>query len=89
MIQFENDVFYLETENSSYWFRISPYGHLETVHYGKKMERGDIQGLLVKRTAQTGSSVCYDEKTPSMCLIISPCNGRETAEGITVILLAK
>ena len=42
MIQFENDVFYLETENSSYWFRISPYGHLETVHYGKKMERGDI-----------------------------------------------
>lgn len=64
MIQFENDVFYLETENSSYWFRISPYGHLETVHYGKKMERGDIQGLMVKRTAQTGSSVCYDEKAP-------------------------
>lgn len=64
MIQFEQKVFYLETDTSSYWFCITDYGHLETIHYGKKLQKSDAEGVRVKRTAQVGSSVCYDEKDP-------------------------
>ncbi|WP_428771513.1 alpha-galactosidase [Treponema sp. HNW] len=64
MIHCENKVFNLETDNSSYRFRVTEYGHLETLYYGTKLADEDVETLALKRTAQRGSSVCYDEKNP-------------------------
>ena len=68
MIGFSDGVFRLTTLNTSYWFRITPFGHLEHIHYGAKLNDQSIEGLLLKRTAMTGSSVSYDESDPNYCL---------------------
>lgn len=64
MIHFDNGIFRLETVKSSCWFRITKFGHLESVYYGRKLEHQEIEPLLVKRTAQVGSCIAYDESDP-------------------------
>ncbi len=63
VIDVRGSVFVLETRASSYWFALTPYGHLEHLHYGPRIpsdnaER-DAEALRVKRTIQHGSSVVY------------------------------
>lgn len=61
-------VFRLTTDETSYWFRITPFGHLEHIYYGSRLTEQDPEGLLLKRTALVGSSVLYDESDPNYCL---------------------
>ena len=64
MITFEDGVFRLDAESCSYWFRVTAFGHLEHVYWGPRLESQPVDALLLKRTAQTGSSVVYDQSDP-------------------------
>ena len=61
MIGFKDNVFYLNTKDTSYWFRITKFNHLEHIHYGPKLKEQDIEGIRHKHSAEIGSSVVYDE----------------------------
>ena len=60
--------FYLCTEHSSYWFRVTKFGHLEHVHYGERLPVQDMEPLALKRTSAPGSSVMYDPSDDVYCL---------------------
>ena len=68
MIEEKDGLFLLTTDNTSYWFRITKFGHLEHIHYGERLAVQDPEGLALKRTAMFGSSVLYDEADPVYCL---------------------
>lgn len=68
MISHENGVFWLDTPNTSYVFRVTAFGHLEHIYYGKRLAYQDVEPLAVKRTAGIGSSVMYDESDGLYCL---------------------
>ena len=68
MIEYRDGVFRLSTQNTSYWFRVTKFGHLEHIHYGPRLKEQPVEGLLLKRTASIGSSVSYDESDPTYCL---------------------
>ncbi len=62
-------LFRLDTQSTSYWFRVTQFGHLEHVYYGGALpEDQDMAPLLLKRTALIGSSVIYDQGDPLYCL---------------------
>lgn len=68
MITFFDQVFALETERTSYLFRVTPYGHLEHIHYGERIPQGEIETLLLKRAIMHGSSVPYSAQDDTYCL---------------------
>lgn len=68
MIDYSENVFRLTTQNTSYWFRITPFGHPEHIHYGPRLMEQSPDALVLKRTAAIGSSVCYDPSDPNYCL---------------------
>ena len=69
MIEFSNNVFRLSTANTSYWFRITQFGHLEHIYYaGRLPDDQPVEPLALKRTAQIGDSVLYDESDNTYCL---------------------
>jgi alpha-galactosidase len=68
MIGEKDGLFYLTTDSTSYWFRVTKFGHIEHVHYGERLSMQDPEGLALKRTAMFGSSVLYDESDPVYCL---------------------
>ncbi len=73
MIDFKDNVFYLDTKDTSYWFRVTKFNHLEHIHYGPRLKRQDIEGIRHKHSAEVGSSVAYDESDmtysmDSLCL---------------------
>ena len=61
-------VFRLETEASSYWMRVTSFGHLEHLHYGALLRPGDPAPLALKRTMPYGSAVNYSEADGTYCL---------------------
>lgn len=68
MIDFENSVFYLSTQDTSYIFRITKFGHLESIFYGDKIKIQDVSPLTLKQTATIGTSVSYDKSDDLYCL---------------------
>src|SRR6056297_2479341 len=68
MINYENNVFYLSTKNTSYWFRVTKYSHLEHIYYGKYLRKQNIEPLLYKQTAMKGSQVLYNKNDSLYCL---------------------
>ena len=61
MISYLGGEFRLESINSAYWFRVTRFGHLEHVYYGRRLGADEsMETHALKRTAQTGSSVLYD-----------------------------
>lgn len=64
----KNKVFHLRTENTSYIFRITKFGHLEQLHYGIALPEDDYEALAVKHDIQLGSSVMYDASDDNYCL---------------------
>lgn len=71
-ITFDKGSFFLETENTSYIFRVTPFGHLEHVHWGARVSRGDAEALSLKRSSQYGSSVMYSKNDSEYCLDVVP-----------------
>jgi len=60
VIEFSANIFRLSTKKTSYWFQITPYGHLEHIYYGRRLPDGQsVTPLLHKRTVELGSSVMY------------------------------
>ena len=53
--------FWLDTAATSYWFRVTKFGHLEHVYYGPYLSPQPMEPLALKRTAQIGSTVAYDQ----------------------------
>ena len=68
MIDVQDGVFRLTTDTTSYWFRVTKFGHLEHIHYGERLAPQDPEPLALKRTAMYGSSVLYDESDTTYCL---------------------
>jgi len=74
MINISGNIFHLQTENTSYIFRVTKHGHLEHVYYGTKLDQfssfeSDVEALAPKRTAQAGGTiVAYDRIDQLYCL---------------------
>jgi alpha-galactosidase len=68
MITFSDQVFALETVQTSYLFRVTQFGHLEHIHYGERVPPNEIEPLLTKRAIMHGSSVPYFQQDDTYCL---------------------
>ncbi len=69
MIYAQNGEFQLNTKSTSYWFRITKYGHLEHVYYGSRLpDNQELDPLLVKRVMPVGDSVVYAKDDDTYCL---------------------
>lgn len=76
MIRFENNVFYIETKNTGYYFRINN-GLLENLHYGAKIDIQNILPLCEKLGAGLGGDIIYKKEgerfsAEQLCLELSP-----------------
>ena len=72
MIKTENGVFFLETKNTSYLFRVTSRGHLEHIHYGARVSSSDAEALCLKNTIMLGTTVAYDAKDTAYSLETLP-----------------
>lgn len=72
MITFKENVFYLNTRNTSYWFYINKYKHLEHLYYGPLLKEQEIHGLKFKTTAMIGSTIAYDKEDLNYSLDMIP-----------------
>ena len=71
MIKKISDAFILETDHTSYIFRVMKSGHLEHLYYGRKITvktREDIDCLLEKRAFAPGNSTVYSGKYKELSL---------------------
>ena len=68
MITEKNGVFTLDTEHTSYVFRVMETGHLEHLYYGRKIHICDTESLREKFAFATGNTICYDEEHKSLTL---------------------
>jgi len=67
-VSFNNDIFSLETKSTSYFLRVTKFGHLENLHYGERIPVEDAEIRKVNHTLPYGSSVMYDESDGFYCL---------------------
>jgi alpha-galactosidase len=82
VITVTDKVFHLATDNSSYLFCVTGPGHLEHLHYGVRLPADQPAATLgVKRTAEVGSSVAYDESDNLYCLDQIPLEWSGTGMG--------
>ena len=68
--QFDN-LFVLETRNTSYAFLVLPSGHLEHLYYGPRIplhHESDAVTLMEKRQCLPGNAVCYSPDYPALGL---------------------
>ncbi len=59
MIRENNRVFKLDTQHTSYIFRITAQGQAEHIYYGKRLPTADVEALAVKNNISFGSTVDY------------------------------
>ena len=77
----EDLTFRLDTESTSYWFRVTPYGHLEHLYYGPRLAHQPVEALALKRSAQIGSTIAYDQSDPTYSLDTIPLEWSGTGYG--------
>ncbi len=68
MIKVKDGVFFLETDKTSYIFKLTDKGHPEHIYYGSRVTCADIEALRMKNTIMLGSSVDYAPDTPAYSL---------------------
>lgn len=68
MIDYKDGIFRLNTQQTSYIFRVTAFGHLENIHYGELLKDQPLEALLLKHTAIIGSTVAYDVSDPQYSL---------------------
>ena len=81
MIHVSNHYFLLNTENTSYAFRVMDTGHLEHLYYGKKIRlpkaategstdtiRNGFEALVEKHAFAPGNSLMYDKEHTAFSL---------------------
>lgn len=62
MISVSNNIFVLNTKDTTYVFGILPTGQPEHLYYGRKITVADASGLREKHVFQPGNSVVYDSE---------------------------
>lgn len=60
--------FILETNRTTYAFRVMPTGQLEHLYYGRKIRIDDISSLIEKHAFAPGNTIIYDENHPEFSL---------------------
>lgn len=69
MITSKQGQFYLTTLHTSYWLRVTPYGHLEHVYYGPRIEEHQsMDAFAFKHTVPWGSCVNYSTESETYSL---------------------
>ncbi len=68
MIEVKEKLFALHTANTSYVFRVMPTGHLEHLHYGRKIKVNDGLGLFEQHAFCCGNAVAYNQEDTSVAL---------------------
>ncbi|MGB4661907.1 MAG: alpha-galactosidase [Mobilitalea sp.] len=69
MIYRENELFVLETKDTTYCFRVMPSGHLEHLYYGSKIKlSGGYEPLIEKVRFLGGNQIAYSKEYPSVGL---------------------
>lgn len=68
MITERDGVFALETETTSYLFRIMETGHPEHLYYGRKIHFRDVEALREKYAFGVGNTVWYDDEHKNLTL---------------------
>lgn len=69
MITVKDNVFRLDTEDTTYLFRTTKFGHLEHIYYGTLLGAEESVDVLVQKiTIPIGSSIAYDESDEMYCL---------------------
>ena len=58
-IQIREKVFLINTDHTSYMFRVDQYGHLEHIHYGTKVPLSDWKALSYKKLILHGDTILY------------------------------
>ncbi len=72
MIRIENNVFALETKDTSYLFRTTSRGHLEHIYYGARVSITDAEALCLKNNMMLGTTVAYDKENAAYSLETLP-----------------
>lgn len=71
MIRKENNLFILETNNTTYAFNVMETGHLEHIYYGRKIRMPQArngENLLEKKAFLPGTTLAYDQEHLSVGL---------------------
>ena len=71
MIRRLENVFVLDTPNTTYAFKVHPSGHLEHLYYGEKIEldsEKEAEVLVEKRACLSGNAVCYSPEYSNLGL---------------------
>jgi len=68
MITVKDKLFVLDTERTTYAFRIMPSGHLEHLYYGRKIHLDSEDGLYEQWEFAPGNSSIYDEENKNISL---------------------
>ena len=85
MITEKDGVFALETEQTSYLFRMTDTGHLEHLYYGRRIRFRDASALTEKHSFAPGNGICYDDTHKNFsledaCLEMSSCGKGDIRE---------
>ncbi|HHT04219.1 MAG TPA: alpha-galactosidase, partial [Bacteroidales bacterium] len=63
MIRRDNELFVLDTKDSSYCFRIMPSGHLEHLYYGAKIDlSAGFEAIIEKKRFLGGNQIAYSKE---------------------------
>lgn len=80
----QNQVFLLNTNHLSMMFQVNQYGHLEHIHFGKKVRVEDAYALSLKRNVPYGDSLLYDDANDATyCLDTVPLEYSTEGKGDT------
>ena len=82
MIECNDKTFRLLTDHTAYLFLVTPFGHLEHLHYGGPVSMADGPALGVKNTIARGSSILYVTAAIPTAWTTWPSNGAAWARGI-------
>ena len=85
MITEQDSVFALETEQTSYLFRVTDTGHLEHLYYGRRIRFWDASALTEKHSFAPGNGIYYDDTHKNFsledaCLELSSCGKGDLRE---------
>ena len=62
MIKADGNIFFLNTKNTTYAFRVIETGQLEHLYYGASIQPEKVSMLEEKRAFAPGNTVCYDQE---------------------------
>ncbi len=68
MITVKNNVFKLDTNNTSYIFDVTEKGHLRHLYYGKRLPEADVEAIALKNNVLYGTTVVYDKESTTYSL---------------------